>query len=161
MIYVLVILMASLVTPCLAAPAVVILVRHAEKADGSTDTSLSARGKERAELLASMLRDSGVKAIFTSEFKRTKETASPLAKSIGVTAEELTIGLASQRDRILNVPGGVVLVVGHSNTIPELIMALGVKPEPKINDDDFGRMFVVVPSQAGESKMVVLRYGGQ
>src|SRR5213593_3091142 len=70
-----------------SAEPVVVIVRHAEKAvsDGG-DPDLSPAGRARAEELARILKDSGITAIFTSEFKRTQETAAPTATSIGVTA---------------------------------------------------------------------------
>ena len=70
-----------------SAQPIVVIVRHAEKAtDGGRDPDLSLAGRARADELARILKDSGITAIFTSEFKRTQETAAPSATSIGVTA---------------------------------------------------------------------------
>src|SRR6266516_5195518 len=70
-----------------AAQPVVVIVRHGEKAsDGGNDPELSSAGRARADALARILKDSGITAIFTSEFKRTQETAVPIATSIGITA---------------------------------------------------------------------------
>jgi broad specificity phosphatase PhoE len=69
-----------------SAQPVVVIVRHAEKpANGGNDPDLSSAGRARAEALARILKDSGITAIFTSEFKRTQETAAPTATSSHVT----------------------------------------------------------------------------
>ena len=72
--------------PIVSAQPVVVIVRHAEKAtNGGNDPDLSSAGQARAEALARILKDSGITAIFTSEFNRTQETAAPTATSIHVT----------------------------------------------------------------------------
>src|SRR5207302_7571372 len=67
----------------------VFIVRHAEKADDSKDAELSEAGRARAEALANMLRDSKIGVICTTEFKRTQQTAAPLAKALGLTGHDL------------------------------------------------------------------------
>src|SRR3954471_10592172 len=67
----------------------VIVVRHAEKADQSDDAALSGEGKARAKALADLLRGAGVTHIITSEYRRTRETAAPLARALGLTAEQV------------------------------------------------------------------------
>jgi phosphohistidine phosphatase SixA len=110
--------------PCFAQPAV-FLVRHAERADtveaGSstmTDPDLSGAGLARAESLATTLKHAKVTAIHTTEYKRTKQTAEPLAKALGlqptvVMSKDLP-GLMEK----LKAATGNVLVVGHSNSVP-------------------------------------------
>jgi len=72
--------------PIVSAQPIVVIVRHAEKAaNGGNDPDLSSAGRARAEALARILKDSGITAIFTSEFKRTQETAVPTATSAHVT----------------------------------------------------------------------------
>src|SRR6266853_1126238 len=110
-----------------AAP-VVFVVRHAEKATGGgNDPELSPAGHERANALARILKDSQITAIFVTEFKRTQETAAPIAKETHITPTIVpsrdVAGLAVK----LRAVNGNVLVVGHSNTIPDLINALGVQ----------------------------------
>jgi phosphohistidine phosphatase SixA len=122
----------------------VFIVRHAEKADDSKDTELSEAGRARAEALANMLRDSKISAIYTTEFKRTQQTAAPLAKALGLTvttlpAENYAALVAKLRTFTANS-----LVVGHSNTIPDVIKALGI-PEPiNIPDSDYDNLFVIL-----------------
>ena len=61
--------------PIVSAQPVVVIVRHAEKANGGNDPDLSSAGRARANELARILKDSGITAIFSTEFKRTQETA--------------------------------------------------------------------------------------
>ena len=150
-----------------AAQQTVIFVRHAERADGGAggtaamtgtpaDPSLSDAGAARAARLAAMLADAGVKGIYTSEFKRTQETARPLASKLGLALEVVPSkdpsGLAAKikaahaRD--------AVLIVGHSNTIPDLVRAFG-GPEIKIADNEYSGIYILTPSTGA---LTLIRY---
>jgi broad specificity phosphatase PhoE len=137
-----------------AAQPTVFLVRHAERADASpgaaptmsADPDLSEAGRARAESLAAMLRDAKITAIFTTEFKRTQQTAAPLAKAIGVTVTIVTSKNAADLVTQVQASKGSVLVVGHSNTVPEVIKALGVPTPVTIADDEFDSLFLVTRS---------------
>jgi phosphohistidine phosphatase SixA len=111
----------------------VLLVRHAEKVDASKDAALSDAGKARALRLRDLLKNAGVTHVFTSEFVRTKDTAAP-------AAGKLVPVVVPAKDE-----AAVVLVVGHSNTVPNLVKALS-GATVTIGDDDFGRVFVVTKS---------------
>jgi broad specificity phosphatase PhoE len=151
-----------------AADQVIFVVRHAERADGGSgvaatgmmanDPPLSAAGVERARRLATLLASADVKRIFTTEFIRAKDTAAPLAEVTHVKA-----AVTSSRDPAALVEqvrsaGGNVLVVGHSNTIPELLKQLGVKTPIAIGDNEYDNLFVVVRPAAGEPTLIRLRY---
>jgi broad specificity phosphatase PhoE len=127
-----------------SAQPVVVIVRHAEKAaSGGNDPELSSAGRARADALARILKDSGITAIFTSEFKRTRETAAPTATSIGVTA---TVVPATDTDALvskLHQLNGNALVVGHGDTIPNLIKALGINSPVNIPDADYSELLIV------------------
>ena len=132
-----------LATAADAAP-VIFIVRHAEKATtGGNNPGLSLAGQKRADALARILKDSQITAVFVTEFKRTQETAAPTAKathlSPAVVPANDVPGLVAQL-RALN---GNALVVGHGNTIPDLIKALGITTLIKIPDDDYTEIFVV------------------
>ena len=144
-------------TPATAlAQKLVYVVRHAERADGGAvpagmttpaDPDLSAEGEARARKIATMLADAGVKAIFTTEYKRTKNTAAPLATKLGVTSQ-VVVGkdVTGLIDRLKKEHANdIVLVVGHSNTMPAIIKALG-GGDVAVADDDYTSMFVVVPN---------------
>ena len=97
------------------AQSAVILVRHAERLDESTDSPLSTAGEQRAQLLARMFDSAGVTAIYTTKFQRTFKTAEPLAKRLGLTITQDDAPAAELLRRIREShPTGTVLIVGHS-----------------------------------------------
>jgi broad specificity phosphatase PhoE len=128
----------------------ILVVRHAERADAGmqaqNDPPLSAAGEARAQKLAAMLADAGVKDIFATEFKRTQDTAKPLAMKTGVAVEQVgSKDAALLIAKIKSHPDDVVLVIGHSNTLPAILKALaGV--EVAIADNEYDNLFVVVPA---------------
>jgi len=135
----------------------IVIVRHAEKAaNAGNDPDLSPAGQARADALARVLKDSGIAAIFTSEFKRTQQTAAPTARSLGispivVSAKDTTALLAKLRE--LN---GNALVVGHGDTIPNLVKALGVDTPINISENDYTELFVVMLGE--KSQLFHLHY---
>jgi len=128
----------------------VFVVRHAERADAGlqaqTDPALSLVGIARAEKLAAMLAEAGVKDIFATEFKRTQDTAKPVALKSGVAVEQVSSkDTALLITRIKSHPDDVVLVVGHSNTLPAILKLLaGV--DVTIAENEYDNLFVVVPA---------------
>jgi broad specificity phosphatase PhoE len=142
---------ALLYTPEAAfAQKLVFVVRHAERADAGmpaqTDPPLSLAGEARALKLAAMLADAGVKDIFATELKRTQDTAKPIAIETGVVVEEVASkDTALLIAKIKSHPNDVVLVVGHSNTLPTILKALaGV--DVTIAENEYDNLFVVVPA---------------
>ena len=158
---------AALLTPAVAsAQQTVIFVRHGERADGGAgmasptgapaDPDLSDAGKARAEKLAMMLADASIAAIYVTEFKRTQQTAAPLAAKL-----HLAPGTIPGKDAAAFVsrakadqPKGVVLIVGHSNTMPPIIKAFG-GPDMTIADDDYNAIYVMSPATGA---LTVIRY---
>ena len=140
-------------------PSTVVLVRHAEPQTSGGDPGLTAAGRKRAELLGFMFQNAGVTALFTSELRRTKETAQPLAARVSLVPAVLTgLNTAADRDRVLAVPSGVALVIGHTNTVPQLIDALGAGNNVQIAENEFDRMFIVSLRGAGGASLLALRY---
>ena len=151
----------------------VFLVRHAEKADvPGSDPPLSERGRARAEALARLLQSAGVKAVFTSQFQRTQLTAEPLAKRLGVSSAVVPLAVKTSNPREVTEEsireltkrveahaGGAVLIVGHSNSVPDVIRALGGDAVPKIDESSFDDLFVVTVYANGRAKVVHLKYG--
>jgi phosphohistidine phosphatase SixA len=136
----------------------VIVVRHAERAAGmGADVELSKAGQLRAKRLAAMLADSKITAIYTSEVKRTQQTAAPLAKRLGIEPEAIPAANVSALVEKLRAGTGAALVVGHSNTVPEILKALGAGAVPPINDAEYTRLYVVTLSGA-QATAVLLRY---
>lgn len=137
----------------------VILTRHAEKsASPANDPVLTDAGKQRAEALASMLADSGVEAIYTSEVQRTQQTAAPLSARVHVTPTVLPAkDTAALVKAIRARHSGVVVVVGHSNTVPDIISALG-GPKVEIADPQYDNLFVLTVGPT-QSSLLRLHYG--
>jgi phosphohistidine phosphatase SixA len=91
-----------------------------------------------------LLKDAKITAIFTTEYKRTRDTAQPLAAATGVVATAIDSKDAATLIGKLKASSGNVLVVGHSNTVPDIIKALGVGEPVAISDDQFDNLFVVI-----------------
>ena len=154
--------------PAAAGDQVIFLVRHAEK--GATpatqpargmmadDPPLSAAGHARAARLAAILASADVKFIFTTEFLRTRQTAAPLAEQL-----KLKSVMSASKDpdplvaRVRALKGNV-LIVGHSNTVPELLKKLGVKEVVTIGDSEYDDLFIVVRPETGKPTLIRLRY---
>ena len=136
---------------------IVILVRHAERQSSGNDPSLTAAGKRRAALLATMFAGAGVTAIFTSGAGRTKQTAAPLAAKVGVAPRQVDDSIAAARVQIL-AGGACVVVVGHSDTVPEFIEALGGPADVVIDDHEFDRMCVLTLEPPAAASLLQFRY---
>jgi 2,3-bisphosphoglycerate-dependent phosphoglycerate mutase len=150
----------------------VILVRHAEKADAPReDPPLTEAGVARSQKLAALLASAGVKAVYTSQFLRAKQTAELLAKQAGVAVTPLTIQSKKSNprevseesirlivDKIMEHPGDTALVVGHSNSVPDVIRMLGGDVVPVIDEKRFDDLFIVTVYAKGKAKVVQLKY---
>src|SRR5687768_5460755 len=148
-----------------APPTVVLLVRHAEKAaQPAQDPPLTEGGSARARALVAVARDAGVKAIISTQFLRTRNTAEPTATALSLTPEIVQAGGLPQHakavaEQVMKHAGGTVLVVGHSNTIPAIVGALGA-PQPRdLCDSEYDQLFVVVIGDAGPPRLIRSRYG--
>jgi broad specificity phosphatase PhoE len=142
----------------------VILVRHAELDDApgvdAKRISISGTGELRAQRLAQLLAQANVAAVYATDFARTQETAAPAAKAAGHEVTVLSKGDANdfvarmRRDNAQQV----VLVVGHTDTIPGIIKALGHPDDIKIDSKDYGNIFIVTPKSEGAPGFLRLRY---
>jgi len=138
---------------------VVYLVRHAERAeDGTNDPPISQAGWERAALLASLLADAGITHVHSTDFKRTRSTGTPAAE-----AASLPMSVYDPRDlpafahELWQTPGRH-LVLGHSNTTPQLVEALGGDPGTPVEEMEYDRLYIVTLTEDGAST-VLLRFG--
>jgi broad specificity phosphatase PhoE len=123
----------------------VMLIRHAEPGDTPPgNPTLNTAGQARAQTLVHVAGSAGVAAIFATELTRTQQTAQPLATQLGLTITQVpaadVTGLVSQIRT--SHRGQVVLVAGHSNTVPQIIQALG-GGTVTIGDGEFDNLFVV------------------
>jgi 2,3-bisphosphoglycerate-dependent phosphoglycerate mutase len=153
----------------------VFLVRHAEKATTPPeDPPLTEAGNIRSQQLASVLEQSGIKAIYTSQFLRTKQTAEPIAKSLGITPALIPIKMNPSNPREISEQsfreiiekiheraGDAALVVGHSNTVPEVIKMLGADRAVSIDEKEFNDLFIVTVYAKGKAHVTRLKYGCQ
>jgi len=129
------------------AQSTIFIVRHAEKADATKDPDLSEVGRARAEALAKMLKDANITAIYATEFKRTQQTAAPLAKALSITITALPAKDNAALIAKLRASTGNALVVGHGDTIPDLIKALGMSDPINVAENDYDNLFAVVLDQ--------------
>ncbi|MBW8524434.1 histidine phosphatase family protein [Chryseobacterium chendengshani] len=143
---------------------VLILLRHAEKENVGNDPELSADGKMRAEELKKILKNVHVDAVFTTPFNRTRQTVAPLAAEKNLLIKEYSPKETPQQfieNIIAQNRGKVVVIVGHSNTIPEMVKILSDNTiDPKINDAQFDNLFVIKNSSvSGTVSAVQKKFG--
>ena len=159
-------LLVVLAPAAASAQKAVFVVRHAEKTADKQQV-LTEAGRARAQRLAAMLKDSGVAAIYSTDTVRTRDTVRPLADALGLKVELYDTGASMSgavdaRAFVATVrrdhPNDVVLVVGHSNTIPNLLEALGGAEKIALGDGEYDNLFVVVPKGVGGATLVRLRY---
>lgn len=152
---------AVLVAGSAAAGPLVIVVRHAEKADASNDPALSAAGEARAVTLAAVLESTPPTHVFVSPFRRTQATAAPASRSAFRTVVGLEQGpefhVKQIADAVSVLPdSATVLVVGHSNTVPAIVRALG-GAAADMPDCEYDRL-TILDLRTGASPETV-RYG--
>lgn len=139
-----------------------VLVRHAEKADDDPrDPNLSAAGHERAQRLAASLAHDPLQAAYATAYKRTRQTAEPSARAHGLAvsgydaklpAAEFAARLRREHAR------GRVLVVGHSNTVPEIAAALCACKVAPMAEGEFDRRLSITFDRAGQARLGESRY---
>lgn len=145
----------------------IIFVRHAEKAESPPeDPELSEQGKRRVAELTRQLVDAdvvaGIDAIYSTPYKRTMETGRPLSEALKLPINRYD---PDDNEAVLETilkshKGKIILVVGHSDTIPGLIADLGAsKKVPPIDDMEYDNIYVISIPWFGKTKTIRLRYG--
>jgi 2,3-bisphosphoglycerate-dependent phosphoglycerate mutase len=123
----------------------IILIRHAEKEKKGTDPALNKSGKQHAEQLPELLKDWKPDAFYSTATKRTEQTLSPWAKASGKSIE--TYDYAKQEEfvqQLKHMGGKTVVVVGHSNTLPQLLnQLLGVSTYTDFPEDAYGKIWII------------------
>ena len=150
------VLLACLLTAC--ATTTVYIVRHAEKVDETDSTDLSPAGKQRALALADTLASRGIDSIFTTPYRRTRQTAEPLAQRLAIQSVAYP---ASPTDalvrRVNRMRNQTIVVVGHSNTILPIARGLGARPAmTQIEPGDYDNLLTVRIRQRPFGKRVDL-----
>ena len=139
-----------------------IVVRHAEKVDASRDPDLSPVGHARAQALAEWLEGRGLVAIYATEFKRTGQTVAPTAAAhaLPVTAYPSAQPAADFAAALKAAhPRGVVLIAGHSNTVPGIVAALCNCETPPMADHEYDRLSSIHVDASGRARLDSTRYG--
>lgn len=151
---------AFFLAACASGPDTTIyLVRHAEKTAVANDPALTPDGEARAEALADRLNDAALTAIYSTDTTRTKTTAEPIAKRLLLPIFVYDGRALEDFARDLKAQTGQILVVGHSNTTPDLVDLLGGDPVGAINEaGEYDRLYVVT-IEDGEISSVLERYG--
>ena len=123
-----------------------IFTRHAEKADdGTRDPGLTEEGNKRAERIAEVLSDVPVSAVYSTNYKRTLQTASPTAKGHGLTVLTYDPGDREFLNGLLEKEkGGTILISGHSNTIPNMINQLARTNYPNFSEEEYDNLVIVI-----------------
>ena len=123
---------------------VVYLIRHAEKADSSADTNLSAAGLQRANNWATILQGVAFDAFYSTNYNRTRQTIQPTATSNGKDVVLYNPSNFSLANIVSNHQGKNIFIVGHSNTIPALINAyIGQNIYQDMDETEFGNLYKV------------------
>jgi broad specificity phosphatase PhoE len=145
----------------------IIFVRHADKAvETADDPGLSPAGQRRVAELTRQLVDAdvvaGIDAIYSTPFRRTQETVRPLADALNLEINTYDpVDTEAILEHILKKhKGKIILVVGHSNTVPVLIANLGAsKKVPPIAEDEYDNIYIISIPWFGKTKTIRLRFG--
>jgi phosphohistidine phosphatase SixA len=146
--------MALALATCMPLPAsanatMIYLTRHAEKSATGTDPALTTEGLTRAQNIAAALKKSGIKYIYSTAYVRTQQTAQPLSQVLSLPVQTYDPSqLASFAQQLRALPDNS-MVVGHSDTTPELIRQLGGDPGSEIAETEFDRLYQVAIGQDG------------
>ncbi len=152
-----------------AATTTIIVVRHGEKAtEPANDPPLSPLGETRALALVDAVRSAGVQVIYSTPWKRTQQTAAPTSQRLGipVTTFDVTPGAQGYgelwaAELLSKHRGKVVLVVGHSNTVPPILRGLGVVDAAAISDSEYDNLYIVTVPETGAPRLVRAKFGAR
>lgn len=131
-----------LVAACASGLPNVYVMRHLQKAEGA-DPPLSELGRSNARLLQDLTRRHPPRAIYVSTTRRARETAAPLAEALGITPQEYDPRDTPALIARLRAERRTVLVVGHSNTVPDIVEGIGGRRPDAIGEDRYGDIFYI------------------
>lgn len=140
----------------------IILVRHAEKStEGGGDPNLTPAGEIRAKALSELLQNTDIDIIFSTPFKRTKQTIKPLAESNSLTIQEYNpFKIEEVMDVIKDNYGKTMVFSGHSNTTPILVNKIaGVSNYKQLHESDYDNLYIITISEVGAGSIIELQYG--
>lgn len=139
--------------------AVFFIFRHAEKTSAADDPELSPEGVARANTLAFMLSGAGISAIHSTDYKRSRATVEPLGRELGLDTRLYDPAEPEMFVQELLDEGGRHVIVGHSNTVPEMVELLGGDPGSEIDEKaEYDRLYIITILD-GQPVSTLLRYG--
>jgi len=131
------------------------LIRHAEKQSGD-NPSLTRKGHERAHRIANLLAHADIKSIYTTDYRRTHETAEPLAKKLDLSVTTYDPKNLQQFAEELRLSEVNVVIFGHSNTTPQLTRYLSGQSVPDMDEITYHLIYqVIIIPELNNSKTVV------
>jgi len=139
-----------------------ILVRHAETSGGGSNPVLSAAGQARAQELNRVLSRLNLAAVYSTDFSRTKQTvqSTATAHALSVITYDPFSPDALLTQTLNTFPKGIVLIVGHSNTIPALLnLMVGANTFPDLEESEYDNLFVAQVSSKGDATVIHMKYG--
>jgi phosphohistidine phosphatase SixA len=139
-----------------AAPSAIYVVRHAEKAATGKDPELTAEGQARAQNIATILQKTGIRHVFSTPYVRTRQTGQVLAQRGNLAVETYDPAAPQALVDKVKALDGAVLVVGHSNTVPELVRRFGGAPGADIPDTEYDRLYQLIPAADGSVTTILL-----
>lgn len=142
----------------------VILVRHAEKMivpPENKDPDLSPAGQARAQELARVFGETGIAAIYATQYKRTQQTVKPLADKLGLAVTQVEAKKTPELVKQIRArnAGQVIFIAGHNNSVPEIIAALGGPQLPIIPEEEFDNLYILTVRSDGSAKLLKMKYG--
>jgi broad specificity phosphatase PhoE len=139
----------------------IIIVRHAEAepTQPGGDPALTADGRARALELARVLADTPLRSVYTTHYQRNRSTAEPLPRHAGEKPTVIDDVPGILRALRSEPAGATALVVGHSNTVGELVRGLTGQPLPAGEPIVFDRMWIVTRARDGSASLLRLHYG--
>jgi phosphohistidine phosphatase SixA len=119
------------------------LVRHAEKQKTKDNPPLTECGQQRAQQLATILNDVTIKRVYSTQYQRTLSTAQPIAKQKGLTIEQYRPNALSQFALHLTTQKENAVIVGHSNTTPQLAQLISNKEVNKLPEHEYQTLYQI------------------
>jgi phosphohistidine phosphatase SixA len=145
-------------------PVTLILIRHAEKQivpPENKDPDLGPAGVARAQELARMFGDSGITAIYATQYKRTQQTVKPLADKLRLPVAQVEAKQTAELVKQIRARGAgqVIFIAGHNNTVPEIIAAMGGPQLPIIPETEYDNLYILTVQSDGSAKLLKMKYG--
>lgn len=140
-------------TPQTPAPAFYVM-RHLNTPAGERDPELLPEGQRLAAALPARLAGHPPRTILVSDFRRTRQTAAAVAARWGLTPVVYDPANTAALVALARAAPGPVLIVGHSNTVPDIVEQLGGPRPAALSHPDFGDLWIIAPGGATQQLRV-------